>query len=106
MGTGRIPEWSLGDRVRKAREWAELDQVQLAEATGISRTTISNYERDATAASRANLNLIALATGVDIRWLRGEPFGGGEELPGLDSNQEPIDFQSALAKRRTQRKAA
>ena len=82
MGTGRIPEWSLGDRVRKAREWAELDQVQLAEATGISRTTISNYERDATAASRA--------TGVDIRWLRGEPFGGGEELPGLDSNQEPI----------------
>ena len=35
-----IPEWTVADRLRKARESADLSQAELAELTGISRRTI------------------------------------------------------------------
>lgn len=39
-----IPQWTLGDRLRKARESAGMDQLELANRVGISRNTVSNYE--------------------------------------------------------------
>jgi len=39
-------ELSLGDRLRFARQHAGLEQTQLAELLGLSRQSISNYERD------------------------------------------------------------
>jgi transcriptional regulator with XRE-family HTH domain len=39
-----IPQWTLGDRLRKAREHAGMDQLELANRIGISRNTVSNYE--------------------------------------------------------------
>ena len=42
---GTVPEeWTMGDRLRKAREAAGFDQVDLAELIGVSRTTVSNHE--------------------------------------------------------------
>lgn len=38
------PAWTLGDRLRKAREFAGLEQGELAAHVGISRGTVSNYE--------------------------------------------------------------
>lgn len=66
---GSVPAWTLADRIRKAREAVDMAQGELAEVTGISRQTLSNYEHGRTRASRANLNLIAMATGVDRTWL-------------------------------------
>jgi transcriptional regulator with XRE-family HTH domain len=36
---------SIGERIRAAREAAGLSQDQLAELTGMSKTTVSNWER-------------------------------------------------------------
>ena len=41
---GRVPEWTVGDRLRKARESAGLEQRQLAERAGMSRTTLRKVE--------------------------------------------------------------
>lgn len=43
-GAPRIPDWTLGDRLRKAREHAGMEQGELASRIGVSRNTISNYE--------------------------------------------------------------
>lgn len=64
-----VPEWTIADRLKKAREFRGIDQTALATETGIARTTISNYERGATKPSKANVKLIAMATGVDRYWL-------------------------------------
>jgi transcriptional regulator with XRE-family HTH domain len=67
--TTTIPAFTIADRIRKAREVAGLDQHQLADVTGIARSTISNYERGSTKPSRAYVKSIGLATGVDHRWI-------------------------------------
>jgi len=80
---GNIPEWGLSDRLRKAREAAGLDQRQLAEMIGVSRTTIGNAERDSHKVRQITINQWSLATGVPLVWLEtgesprtGGPNGG------------------------------
>lgn len=82
----RIPVWTQGDRLTKARETARLSQEELAHLTGLSRQTISNYERDAVVQRRSGLNLWAMATGVPVEWLV-----TGEYTP-RDLNPEPTDY--------------
>ncbi|TFV82655.1 XRE family transcriptional regulator [Microbacterium sp. dk485] len=94
MIPGRIPQWDVSDRFRKARESVDLTQAQMAERTGISRRTISYIEAGVKTPGVKELNLWQMATGVPRKWLEtGEaPHDGGapDPLPGLDSNQEPI----------------
>lgn len=45
MTAAVIPEWTLADRLRKAREMAELDQAQMADRIGVSRRSVINYEK-------------------------------------------------------------
>lgn len=66
---GRIYEFGVKDRVRVARESAGYDQEELAQEAGLSRATISNYERGNTE-RKSGLLLIAMATGFDRDWLR------------------------------------
>lgn len=66
---GVIPEWTLSDRLRKARESAGLEQVELAHRTKISRATISAAENGHRLPSRATMLLWALATGTNPAWL-------------------------------------
>jgi transcriptional regulator with XRE-family HTH domain len=95
---GTIPTWTVGDRLRKARETAGLDQTELADAMGVSRRTVSTYEVGGEEITRKRivLNAWALATGVSVEWLVGSdgPFDGarsrsGFGLPHVDSNHEP-----------------
>lgn len=59
---GLIPTFTLADRLRKAREVAQLDQVELADEIGISRQTVSNYETGSTQPRKIALKAWALAT--------------------------------------------
>lgn len=71
---GRVPEWTVSDRLRKAREAAELEQKELSEVSGISRSTISAVE-NGKRPSRATVRLWAMATGVPLEWIeRGDDF--------------------------------
>jgi transcriptional regulator with XRE-family HTH domain len=81
--TTRVPQWTFGDRLKKAREHAGLTQAELAEMTGISRATISNYEVDKFTPTKPNLNAWSLATGVPAEWLRdGTDSHGQDPGPG------------------------
>lgn len=56
-----------------------MDQTELANATGLSRQSISAYERNLSIPRRPALLAIALATGFDFRWLE---TGEESESPG------------------------
>lgn len=104
---GVIPTFTLGDRVRKARESADMMQQDLADVAGIGRATIARIEQGRTVPRRPTMVSIALATGVDQFWLETgktpvgpEPDGGSQnvELCAIrDSNPEPTDLHFLAA---------
>lgn len=89
---GAVPQWTISDRLRKAREYAGLDQAQFADEVGISRRSVTNYEKGHSQPSRPVLLAWSLRTGVAMEWLAN---GGDDGLPRLDSNQRPSDYTSA-----------
>jgi transcriptional regulator with XRE-family HTH domain len=78
-----VPDWTLPDRLVKARKHAGLEQAELADLTGLSRATISNCERGVTPPTRPILLSWAVGTGVDLDWLAGEgpTRRGGKRRP-------------------------
>lgn len=96
--TNRIPEWTVADRLRKARESAGLSQADLAELTGISRRTISSYEQGSTP-KRTNVLAWAMATGYPYTWIT-DGSTGGTNPPG-DQQERTTGRSSVLAGRRT-----
>lgn len=96
----RIPKFDLNDRLRKARETADLDQAQLAELIGVSRNSVSAAERGASKPRKPVLIAWAFATRVPFEWLttgqineNPDPDGPGGELLRLDSNQQPSGYR-------------
>lgn len=109
----RYPEFTIGWRLRLARTrlGPEMDAGQFADLIEVSRNTVTNYELERTTPERMKpmvLKQWALATGVDLEWIRtGErpavspTPGGGEKLilgggrlkgrwrPEQDSNLQP-----------------
>lgn len=84
VASGFVPEWVVGDRVRKVREVKGLSQGELAEMIGMARTTVARIEQGVTVPRRSVLMAIAMATGVDRAWLEtgetpagNDPDGGG-----------------------------
>ena len=69
MTPGTVPQWTIADRLRKARESAGYGQAEFAQATSLARATISAAENGHRVPSRANVRLWALATGVPYEWI-------------------------------------
>ena len=96
---GVIPEWTMGDRLRKARERSGIGQVEFSEITGVARSSIVRYEGDVTAPRRHVLLVRAMATGVDMQWLETgtAPSHGGDgaEQRSLlrESNSRPFHYK-------------
>lgn len=58
-----------------ARDYAGMDQAELAEVTGIARNTISNYELGLTTRPKPiYIKAMALAMGVSAEWLETGSF--------------------------------
>lgn len=73
-------------RIRKARVWKSLTQVQLAIAVGVSRSAVAQWERESggTHPSVPHLASIARTTGVTFEWLatgRGPSHVHADVLP-------------------------
>lgn len=79
---GTIPEWTLGDRLRKAREHAGLNQMQMAKEIGIHRASVVNYEIGRTKPSRPVILSWALRCGVPFEWLSNGHVSPGQGGPG------------------------
>lgn len=96
--TGAVPQITMAHRLRIAREFAGLDQSELAERAEMSRTTVVNYELGYRVPRRLYLRALAEATGVDQHWLEtGEapPTGDVDEAPEGDvrpKGLEPLTF--------------
>jgi transcriptional regulator with XRE-family HTH domain len=94
---GHIPEWTRGDRLRKARLLTGMTTRDFATHVGVSQKTITDAENDKRATVRKILlNAWSLATGVPVEWLENgaDPTssptpGPANPLPRLDSNQQP-----------------
>lgn len=67
----RIPDFTVGDRLRRARQKTGLEQGPFAEEIGVSRGTVSNYERSDNVEGMKKPYLLAwaLRTDVPIEWL-------------------------------------
>ncbi|PAJ70934.1 MULTISPECIES: helix-turn-helix domain-containing protein [Corynebacterium] len=79
--TGRVPEWTIADRARKARETAGMNQTELANAMGVARSTVQRIEQGVAEPSRTRVIAWSFATGVALEWLeKGEtPAGEGPD---------------------------
>ncbi|WP_130866646.1 helix-turn-helix domain-containing protein [Acidipropionibacterium timonense] len=93
----QVPVWTQADRLRKAREFAGLDQTELADAMGVSRASISASERGLSQPRRLTVRAWAMACGVPASWLEtGQAPHPEDEGPGglrarRDSNPQPSD---------------
>lgn len=98
-----IPQFTVADRLRKARETAGYStQLDFEAATGISRGTINTHEAGRRQPSRRLLIEWAMHTGVPVEWLEtgaatrrehpGGPPGGpprdGRAAPRWDAGRE------------------
>lgn len=84
-----VPQWDLGDRLRKSLRVAGVPVNAMAEELGLTRVTVGNYLALRTTPSRSVLRVWALKCGVPFEWL----LTG--ECPPWDSNPEPADYPSA-----------
>lgn len=64
-----VPQWTLQDRLRKARIEAGLDQQAVADRLFVSRRTVVRWENGETVPNADMLKLFAEAIGVDPVWL-------------------------------------
>ena len=63
-----VPTWTLTDRLRKAREHADLTQKDLASELGVTVATVSRAERGEGITHRTLIQW-AYITGVPLDWL-------------------------------------
>jgi transcriptional regulator with XRE-family HTH domain len=80
MTTTTIPEWTLHDRLHKAREFAGLTQGQLADRLECGEKTVWRAENTDAPIKRGTVLAWAVACGVDPAWLL-----TGEVIEGADT---------------------
>jgi transcriptional regulator with XRE-family HTH domain len=64
-----IPEWDLGDRLRKSLKHAGLTTREMAAYLGVHRETIWRWTKGQIKPATATLRVWAQRTGVDYDWL-------------------------------------
>jgi len=85
-----VPEWSLADRLIKARTIHNWSQADLAERLGISTSTVKRNEREPDhRRNRPYLLAVALTCGVDPDWL----------ISGAATESEPPHYGPSLTVR-------
>jgi transcriptional regulator with XRE-family HTH domain len=66
------PRFTLGDRMRKALDVADVSNQRMAAELGVSRNTVSNYMRGRAVPRLAMLRVWAEVTDVPLEWLLGD----------------------------------
>lgn len=95
VGGERIPEWTLGDRLRKARHLTGMTVAEFAARIGVSDRTVNNAEGDKRTVRRITLNAWALATGISAKWLE---TGVGPATGPTGPDGPPTTPDDALAR--------
>lgn len=93
--TGAVPTITLAHRLRIAREFAGLEQTELADRAEVSRASIVNYEQGHRIPRRIYLRALADATGVDLHWLETGEAPSVDEASATEvrpKGLEPLTF--------------
>ncbi len=69
MTTALIPEFTVADRLAKARQVTGMTQAQFARELGVVLKTYQRFERGEKDAPRALLIGAAITAGVSVSWL-------------------------------------
>lgn len=64
-----VPEWDLGDRMRKSLRHAGVETQEMADYLGVSRTSVSNWINGRNRPSKPAMRLWAMRCGVSFAWL-------------------------------------
>ena len=94
-GSHRVPPSTLRTRLREAREFAGLDQADIALKLFVRRTTVSNYERGVSSPNPLQVRAWADACDVSLEWLETGRRPGGDD-DGIHSDASPFR-RAALA---------
>ena len=90
-----IPEWTQGDRMRKARQLTGMSTMEFAREIGVSQKTINNAESDSHVVRKIVMNAWALVTGVPVEWLQ----TGEVRHEGLEPPTRCLGVQVPMARR-------
>lgn len=85
-----VPQFHMGDRMRKALDYADVSVQQMADELDVSRGTVSNYMALRTQPNRATIRVWALRCGVPFEWLA----HGVEADSGPDDPSEQVSKSS------------
>ncbi len=86
VSSSRVPVFSLGERIRKAREDLGLSQQQFADVLDVDRKTVSNWEGSRNQPRYGDLMLISSVTDVSLEWLAGDLFRPIGVVGGVPDN--------------------
>lgn len=75
--------FTLGERIRKAREDLDLSQNQFADLLGVDRKTVGNWEAGRNQPRYGDLMLIASVTEVSLPWLAGDLFRPHDDVAAV-----------------------
>ena len=64
-----VPQWTVTDRLIKAREAEHLTQHDMAERFGVNTKTIGRWERGLVSMKGYQVQAWAMACGVPVAWL-------------------------------------
>lgn len=81
------------DRIRNKRKEMGFTQQKLGDLVGVSKTTVSQWEKGDYSPNGENLSLLARALGVSAQWIldgKGAPSFQNVEPVKLDSRQIPV----------------
>lgn len=93
-----IPEWTRGDRLRKARSLTGLTSREFAEEIGVSQKTVTDAEGDKrTTIRKILLNAWALRSGVPAEWLEHGTGSGHGPTGGTAQTINPAGWVGPLA---------
>lgn len=76
-----MPEWTRGDRMRKALESAGVSIGDMAEYLGVSRGTVSTWLHDKFTPGRQTMRLWAIRTGAPLEWLESGSLEPPQQAP-------------------------
>lgn len=91
MTTVHVPVWDLADRMRKSLREANIGVIEMASYLEVNRNTVGTWLNGHNRPSPATMRLWAMRCGVPFEWLR------DGELPRVDSNHQPFDWQLGVA---------
>ena len=84
VNVGTVPEWDIGDRMRKSLRVAKMTNQDMADYLGVARETISTWLSGRITPTKQTTMLWAMRTGVPHEWIT-------TGCTPRDLNPEPTD---------------